>query len=450
MKRKLIALLLSICMIAGLAAGFTASAADYDGQVDVDLLVEYGKQMYSAHEGNYNSVVQNDSGAVGMGILGWRGYSALKLLQMICSAAPDLSRSTLGSSLYNEIVNTALVYPAWEHRSFSQTEAANTRILLSYQVAVDCENELARQDITRQIGEAWKQGIRSDAALLYYCSISNHYGPGGAQTFMKYIRAVLGITAKDLITSLDVFHGAVVQAARIYSYVNNTLAYRTKIYNYIKNVLMLDTTGQTSAIPQPQKPELPPVCENCPSAAFTDVPAPGNWAHEGIDYVLRNGLFQGTSETTFSPNATMTRAMLVTVLYRMEDKPEVSTENGFTDLIAGSYYENAVCWAAAAGIVNGVDETHFAPNDPVTREQLATILFRYTAKKSGAPSGDLFLLDGYGDGPKVSGYARDAMAWAVQLGLIRGDTTTGELLLNPQADATRAQVATILMRYLEG
>ena len=444
MKRKLLAILLAVSLMAGFAVCIPATAADYDGQVNVDALVEYGKKMYSAHEGNYDSVVQNDSGAVGMGILGWRGYSALRLLKMICSAAPELSKQTLGSALYNEIVNTALVYPNWDSRPFNATEAANTRILLGTQVGHDCEDELARQDITRQIGEAWKQGIRSDAAILYYCSISNHYGPGGAQTFMKYIRTTLGITSSDLITSLEVFHGAVVKAANSYSYVKNTLAYRTKIYNYIKNVLCLDTTGQVNTPITPPAPE----CPDCPSAGFTDVPAKGTWAHDGIDYVLSHGLFKGTSATTFSPNGEMTRAMLVTVLYRMEGSPEVDAELPFTDVPEGSYFEAPVVWAASRGIVNGVSEDSFAPNQPVTREQMAVILYRYDQMKGGTAVNDPMLIYAYGDCMRSAAYAREALSWAIERGIIQGSGSSGELLLQPDGKATRAQVATILTRYL--
>lgn len=448
MKRKLIAAFLALCMLASLAV--TASAAAYDGQVNVELIIDAGKKLFSTYEGVYDTVVPNDCGAVGMGIMGWRGPKALQLMKMICKAAPELSREILGDSFYYEIVNAGDT--AWNSRTFTSSEAARAKQLLGTEYGIAAQEELARMDITRQIGEAWGQGVRTEAAILYYCSISNHYGPGGAQKFMTYIRATMGITTSDTINSLQEFHSAVVEAAKTYSYVNSTLSYRTKVYNYIKNTLGWNIYGpEASPVTQEPEPEPPQVCENCPSAGFTDVPPKGHWAHDGIDYVLENGLFQGTSATTFSPDAYMTRAMLVTVLYRMEGSPEGFETTPFADVSEDSYYVSAVAWAAENGIVKGVSETSFAPDNVVTREQLATILFRYSSYKSGANvETDCFVLDGYGDSPKVSDFAREAMAWAVNCGLIRGDTTTGDLLLNPTSCATRAQVAVILMRYREG
>ncbi len=186
----------------------------------------------------------------------------------------------------------------------------------------------------------------------------------------------------------------------------------------------------------------------CPSKAYVDVPDESNWAHVGIDFVLKAGLFYGTSETTFDPEATMTRAMLVTVLYRLEGKPETNAENPFKDIADGMWYTDAVVWAAENGIVLGVEENIFDPDGKITREQMATILYRYT-KFKGLPLNDGDYAEEYPDIEKVSPYAAEAMRWANAEGLINGMRSGETVTLAPQGDATRAQVAAILMRYVQ-
>lgn len=176
---------------------------------------------------------------------------------------------------------------------------------------------------------------------------------------------------------------------------------------------------------------------------FGDI-ASSAWYAEAVRYVYENGMMNGTSANTFSPNATTNRAMIVTILYRLENEPAASA-SGFTDVAAGSYYADAVAWAAANGVVNGVSETSFAPNAPVTREQLAAILYRYAQLKGYdvTASGSL---NGYADASQTSSYAVAAMQWANAEGLISGISST---VLDPHGSATRAQVATILMRFCE-
>ena len=163
-----------------------------------------------------------------------------------------------------------------------------------------------------------------------------------------------------------------------------------------------------------------------------------------MQYVYENGMMNGTSATQFSPDATTTRAMIVTMLHRLENEPAAQASS-FTDVAAGSYYADAVAWAAANGIVNGVSETSFAPDDSITREQMAAILYRYASYKGYdvTASGSL---NAYTDAAQVSSYAAAAMQWANGEGLITGVTGT---TLDPQGSATRAQVATILMRFCE-
>ena len=176
---------------------------------------------------------------------------------------------------------------------------------------------------------------------------------------------------------------------------------------------------------------------------FTDVNET-DWFHDAVQYVYDNGLMDGVGGNRFAPNSETTRAQLVTILYRLEDEPEVSGTSGFTDVEADTWYTDAVAWAAANGIVNGVSETEFAPGKDITREQLATILFRY-AEAKGYDVSARADLSAYPDADQILSYATESVAWAVAEGLIQGfeDNT-----LRPAGNATRAQIATILMRFL--
>jgi len=186
--------------------------------------------------------------------------------------------------------------------------------------------------------------------------------------------------------------------------------------------------------------------KDCPSYKFKDVNY-GDWYHEAVDFAVKNGLFNGMSDTTFEPNTPMTRGMLVTVLWRYEGQPEGGTNN-FADVKDGEWYATAVAWAASKGIVNGVGNGKFDPNGKITREQLAAILYRYSESK-GFDTSKTGNLNTFPDAAKVSDWARTAYSWAVGEGLIGGNVINGKTLLDPQGNATRAQVATILMRYIK-
>ncbi len=180
---------------------------------------------------------------------------------------------------------------------------------------------------------------------------------------------------------------------------------------------------------------------------FKDVKE-GNWFYEGVKFANQNGLFNGTSADLFSPNDPMTRAMLVTVLWRLDGKTAPKAAATYSDIDAKAYYADAVAWASENGVVNGVGNNKFDPEGKVTREQIAAILFRYTEMK-GADTSKRADLNAFPDANKVSSYAKDAMAWANAEGLITGSKEGSLTLLDPQGSATRAQVAVILMRYAE-
>lgn len=206
----------------------------------------------------------------------------------------------------------------------------------------------------------------------------------------------------------------------------------------------VDPEPQPPVDPEPEPPVEPedPSHDNCPSAKFTDVNQE-MWYHEGIDYVIDNGLMNGVGDNLFSPNGTTNRAMIVTILYRLEGTPggEVAS---FTDVADGQWYSDAVGWAAANGIVTGYENGTFGPLKAITREQLAAILYRYASYKDCDVSASASL-QGFGDAGTVSSYAVPSMQWAVGAELINGMDGN----LKPKGTATRAQVATILMRFCE-
>lgn len=229
-------------------------------------------------------------------------------------------------------------------------------------------------------------------------------------------------------------------------------------------------SGSSNPSDPGQQPEV--------TGTFADVSS-ASWYAEAVKYVREKGLMNGTGETAFSPDGSMTRGMFVTVLYRMsgaadtedggairqsdsdsgEERGAADRESGaaasFTDVPENAYYADAVSWAAENGIVTGVDSSHFAPSDSVTRQQMAAVMYRYHEYMKrqdeewnvSDDSGDV--LDGYGDAAAVAQYAREAFAWAVSSGIITGIQDGGSTLLRPSGTATRAQCAAILMRYSE-
>lgn len=182
----------------------------------------------------------------------------------------------------------------------------------------------------------------------------------------------------------------------------------------------------------------------CASDLFRDV-AENAWYHKGVDFVVRNGYMEGMGNGIFGVNSAITRGQMVTILYRMENKPSVEgLENVFTDVADGQFYTDAVIWAASEGIVEGNGDGTFNPNGAITREQLAAILYRYDGKQAVTEDA----LAGFSDGKSVSPFAVEAMNWAVANGLIHGIGNGSSATLSPKATASRSQFATILMRYM--
>lgn len=184
--------------------------------------------------------------------------------------------------------------------------------------------------------------------------------------------------------------------------------------------------------------------EPAPAEPFPDVDE-NDWFYDEVVYVYENGLMNGVENNQFAPNTATNRAMLATILYRLAGEPAVSGDLPFTDVESGTWYTDAVLWAAQNGIVNGLGENTFAPMNTLTREQLVTMLYRY-AEAEGYDVSAAADLSGYPDAGKVQPYAQEAMSWAVAEGIVEGMDGN----LNPAGSATRAQIATILMRFCEG
>ena len=211
---------------------------------------------------------------------------------------------------------------------------------------------------------------------------------------------------------------------------------------------------RTETIPATGVPETCNGGPACPGYAFRDMPAPGIWSHAGLDYCIDHGYIAGTSATTVTPDGECTRAMIVSILYRVQGEP--AKVNGyelkklappFDDVERGCWYTDAIWWAKLTGVVSGMSPSTFAPDDPITRAQLAVILYNYTKQFAPESLTETGSLTGFPDAGSVPSWARTAMAWAVGNGLISGVGENGVSYLRPEGCATRAQVATILMNY---
>ena len=211
---------------------------------------------------------------------------------------------------------------------------------------------------------------------------------------------------------------------------------------------------RTETIPATGVPETCNGGPACPGYAFRDMPAPSIWSHAGLDYCIYHGYIAGTSATTVTPDGECTRAMIVSILYRVQGEP--AKVNGyelkklappFDDVERGCWYTDAIWWAKLTGVVSGMSPSTFAPDDPITRAQLAVILYNYTQQFAPESLTETGSLTGFPDADSVPSWARTAMAWAVGNGLISGVGENGVSYLRPDGCATRAQVATILMNY---
>lgn len=438
MKHRIIAIFLVLCIFVGLVpAAFAGSTLETS--VNMDQLLNHGLAMIRKLEAGdrYDSVV-NTSQCVGMGIGGWIGSAALQLLKWIVSADPSYCRQILGDSLYYEVVNAPITdseskmppWTYWKYRKFSSAELSAAKTLLNSSVGRQQQDALLRYYVYNEAKTGWnKYGVRTEAGLLYYCAAQHHSGEGGAKNLMTEVRAYLGLSSGDTIPSLAVFHGAVLAKASQNSSSScaSHKAYQTKAYNYIVNVLGLSTGPEVGGSPVP----------------FTDMPSPDHWAYDAIVWAYTNTpqITSGTSATTFSPNATLTRAEAMTFLWAAACKPQPAAgSNPFTDVPDGVFYHDAVLWAVQNGYTGGTSATTFSPMETVSVGQMLTFLWAF----AGRPN-YYFDNNPYSDVPDGI-YYHDPVLWAYNGGIIVGNEGSGGKLL-PDSGCSRAYVVTYLYNY---
>lgn len=351
---------------------------------------------------------------------------------------------------------------AGENNTYTVTVPYGTDVTADSFVIVTSDSGATVGALTHD-GNVWSFTITAEDGVTsrtYTVTVSFTEAPKSNDAGVRSI-TVAGVNAKTSVNNeytVTVPYGTNVTASSFVIITNHARA-TVGALTHIKNVWYFTVTAEdgvttasytvtvtTAALPTPIKPAVDntkPASDSKPKLPFTDV-STSDWFYSDVMFVYENGLFSGTDSRSFSPNASMTRAMLVTVLYRLEGEPAGTGSSSFSDVCSGSYYEKAVAWAAANGIVTGTGSTSFSPDAKVTREQLAAILYRYAQyKKQDTDAGAK--LDSFSDAGNVSGYASEALSWAVSEGLING--ASGRL--TPKGDATRAQVAAILHRFVE-
>lgn len=351
---------------------------------------------------------------------------------------------------------------AGENNTYTVTVPYGTDVTADSFVIVTSDSGATVGALTHD-GNVWSFTITAEDGVTsrtYTVTVSFTEAPKSNDAGVRSI-TVAGVKAKTSVNNeytVTVPYGTNITASSFVIITNHARA-TVGALTHIKNVWYFTVTAEdgvttasytvtvtTAALPTPIKPAVDntkPASDSKPKLPFTDV-STSDWFYSDVMFVYENGLFSGTDSRSFSPNASMTRAMLVTVLYRLEGEPAGTGSSSFSDVCSGSYYEKAVAWAAANGIVTGTGSTSFSPDAKVTREQLAAILYRYAQyKKLDTDAGAK--LDSFSDAGNVSGYASEALSWAVSEGLING--ASGRL--TPKGDATRAQVAAILHRFVE-
>lgn len=425
MKQKMTVILLTLCLCLSLIPGTRAAEPALEDSVNIEQLVAHAMQIYLVLEGDYDSVVPQDSNALSIGFLQWHGANALKLLQQICEAAPDFSAETLGAALYREILQTPLS-GGWQNRVLGSGEADAIRTLIRSDVGITCQNQFARELIVEEAEHGWARGVRTEAALLYYCTIEHQYGVGGVSYFMQYVRDTMGITEDALIPSLDAFHSAVLEAADSHSSIRNYLSARKKVYRLIVDELHLSAGRDTAATP------------------FADLPAPGHWARDAIEWAYTHDpqIACSSSDTSFSPDASVTRGEAVTFLWAAAGRPEPrGTTTPFEDVAGDKFYFTPVLWAWENQIVCGSSASSFSPEASVTRGEMLTLLWAAFGRCSPACQENP-----YSDLPMDQFYFTPVL-WARDNGVLTG-SEGGEdsALIYPTAPCTRAYVVTYLFR----
>ena len=424
MKQRIIAVLLVLCLSLTMIPAVSAAGPTLESSVDMDQLVSHAIQMYLALEGQYGSVTPKDSNACSIGFMQWHGEGARDLLKMISASDPIYAEEVLGTEFFEEI---NVGSNSWKNRILSSTEASLVSILINSAVGRQCQDLLARETIVSEARTGWKRGVRTEPALLYYSSIENQFGIGGANNCMRYLRETIGFSAEDTFDSLLILHNAWLQADATGNYPNSITKYkkaRVKVFNFIVNTLGL-YPGTTP---------------------FIDLPAEGHWAHDPIEWAYTHNpqITAGTNFTTFSPDAALTRGEAVTFLWAAAGKPNPgSSYNPFEDVSSDRFYYKAVLWAVEKGFIAGRTPTAFCPAESVTRGEMITLLWAYAGKPSVSNG-----TNPYADVSSGRFYYAPVL-WAVSKGLFVGNEG-GESsnLLYPKIPCSRAYVVTYMYNLL--
>ena len=424
MKQRIIAVLLVLCLFACLLPTVSAEARPMEEFIDYAQFYQDCRSMYMVLEGPYDAVVSNDGGALSIGFVQWHGMNALKLLKMICTAAPAFSRATLGDALYNEVLTKQVVYndkTGWKSRTLSSSEAARVKTLIGSEVGKQCQEEYAWEWIYDQLVNGWELVIRSEAALLYYCGIDNTFGSGSAAIFIRKVRNYKGFSDGDTFDSLNELHDAVLGCG------TSTEQSRIRSYNHIVNKMHLSPDGD----PDPVTGFI-----DLGSLSYDEYYAVA-WACTASPQVL-----YGVDETHLKPRETLDRAMAVTFLWRAKGCPEpTTTTNPFVDVRADAYYYKPILWAVENGITYGTDDTHFSPKQLCSRADILTFLYR--AVGSPAVSSQTVPFTDV----KSDAYYYKAMLWALQNGIDNGTSAT---TFSPKADCPRVNIVLFLYRTVTG
>ena len=367
--------------------------------------------------------------------------TSLTLLRNVTEAASDALSYPEQVTVYGVKGTYAETYAASVGAPFAAIDRPATAVSLPKSVTVkvwssvrllpsldpvDCTDELV-----------WSSSDASVAAV----------SADGTVTGRKDGSAVITVTAGSVSARCEV---AVGTPAHVHSYTAVVTAPTCAVQGYTTYTCSCGEYYYDDYVPALGHSYVDGVCTRCgatrPETRFVDV-KPGSWYYKSIVYAVSNGLMNGVGDSKFEPEEGMTRAMLVTVLWRYEGSPK-QRPSTFSDVRRGQWYSEAVSWAAKNGIVTGVGDNKFEPDTQITREQIATILYRYAQKKR-ADTSARGSLSAFPDNGKVNGWAKTALQWCVGEGLIGGTNENGKVYLDPQGTATRAQVATILMRYIE-
>lgn len=420
MKRKIIALFLTLCLCLALVPAAFAGGPSLESSVDVEQVEACVRQLFLRYEGNYDSVDPQDSNALSIGFVQWHGVHALKLMKMICSSDPLIAETLLGTALFTEIVEAP--DSGWKTRCLTDEEVPLIRAAIDSEVGHWCQDVYANEFILDMLQHGWSYGVRTDASLVYYCALENKYGSGDAKAKVKKAKAGLGLAEDDVFASLDVLHYGII------TYTNASASNRQKIYNYIVNTLGLDP--------------------GCPSGTtpFTDLPEEGHWARDAIIWAFHHDpqITAGTTPTTFSPYATLTRGEAVTFLWAAAGKPNpTASSNPFGDVSSERFYYKAILWAVEKGYIAGRTPTEFCPQEAVTRGEMLTLLWAYSGKPAVSNVTNPFT-----DVSSARFYYTPIL-WAVSKGILVGNEGGGDpSLYYPKDPCNRAYVVTYMYNLL--